>query len=76
MRSVGDGDYSRPSSDEVKSGFGYTRISAFFIPLWCAREQFYVFSLIVYLLTLSGFSPLNIYLRLVSHKIKNLLLKC
>jgi hypothetical protein len=68
MRSVGYGDYSRQSSDEVKSGLSY--ISALLVSLWCAREQLYVFSLIAYLLSQSVFSSFNIYVRLISHKNK------
>jgi hypothetical protein len=53
MRSVGDGDYSRPSSDEVKSGLSY--ISTLLVPSWCVREQIYLFYLIAHLLSQSVF---------------------
>ena len=37
MRSVGDGDHSRQSSDEGKSGLSHT--AALLVPSWCAWEQ-------------------------------------
>ena len=73
MRSVDDGEYSRPSSDEVKSSLSY--ISALLVPSWCVREQLYVFSLIAYLLSQSLFSSLNIYLRLTQHANKKIAAK-